>query len=34
VLDADLDTIMAADERLARVRSIATLVDGVEIPLA
>ncbi|HEY6608126.1 MAG TPA: amidohydrolase [Candidatus Limnocylindria bacterium] len=33
VLDVDLDTILAADERLARVRSVATLVDGVEVPL-
>lgn len=33
VLDVDLDTLTAADERLAGVRSTLTLVDGEEVPL-
>lgn len=34
VLDVDLDTLIAAGERLAAVRSTLTLVDGEEVPLA
>ena len=33
VLDADLATILAADERLAGIRSTLTLVDGEDVPL-
>ncbi len=34
VLSVDLDTILAADGRLADVRSVLTMVDGQEVPLA
>ena len=34
VLDTDLETILAADDRLAEVQSVVTLVAGVEVPQA
>jgi predicted amidohydrolase YtcJ len=34
VLSVPLDTLLAADERLAEVRSVLTLVDGVEVASA
>ncbi len=34
VLSVDLETILAADDRLADVRSVLTMVDGQEVPLA
>jgi predicted amidohydrolase YtcJ len=34
ILDVDLATLTAADERLDGVRSTLTLVDGNEVPLA
>ncbi len=34
VLDTDLEAILAADDRLAAVQSVVTLVAGVEVPLA
>ena len=33
ILSTDLDTIMAADERLSDVRAEITLVDGLEVPI-
>ena len=34
VLSVDLDTLLAADERLAEVRAAVTFVDGIEVPLS
>jgi len=33
ILSVDLDTLLAADERLANVRAVITLVDGHEVPM-
>ena len=34
VLSVDLDTLLAADERLPEVRAELAIVDGVEVPIA
>ena len=34
VLSVDLDTLLAADERLSDVRAELAIIDGVEVPIA